>query len=124
MIIDDESMSTSHLPQYLRMYRKRNALAQQELAILLGASHGSKVSRYERGNRLPSLSTVMAYEIVFRVGLRHLFTGEYQAVHQQIRQRARRLARQISAKSRLTLADKRKLDVLSLITNDLPTSAL
>lgn len=106
------------------MYRRRTALAQHELAVLLGASHGAKVSRYERGERLPTLPTIMAYEVVFRVGLRQLFAGEYQNVHRQVRARARRLARQIARSEHHSAATKRKLDLLSRIINDLPTSII
>jgi transcriptional regulator with XRE-family HTH domain len=59
-------MSTSLLPNYLKMHRKQHALAQHELAVLLGCENGSKVSRYERGQRAPTISSIMAYEIVFR----------------------------------------------------------
>lgn len=117
-------MSNSFLPSYLRMHRKRTALAQHELALLLGTTHGSKVSRYERGERTPTLQTVMAYEIIFRVGLRHLFAGEYHDVHQTVKQRARRLARRLRRQRHKSAATERKLDLLSRIINDLPTSKI
>lgn len=117
-------MSTSLLPNYLRMYRKRSALAQHELATLLGSSHGAKVSRYERGERVPTLPTVMAYEVVFRVGLRQFFAGEYHEVHEQVRRRARRLAQEIRKRRSTSAATERKLDLLSRIINDLPTAIL
>ena len=117
-------MPISLLSNYLRMYRRRGALTQHELAALLGSSHGAKVSRYERGERVPTLATVMAYEVIFRVGLRQLFAGDYHEVLQQVRRRARRLSREIRSAGSTSAATERKLDLLTRIINDLPTAIL
>src|SRR5258708_4349170 len=53
------------LPNYLRMYRKRSGLSQEETALLLGYPNGQQVSRCERFTRQPSLQTILAYEAVF-----------------------------------------------------------
>jgi hypothetical protein len=45
---------------YLRSNRKRLALSQDEVAFLLGALSGTKVCRYERFVRTPSLETALA----------------------------------------------------------------
>lgn len=117
-------MTTHPLPQYLRTYRRRSGLGQQDLAILLGCEHRAKVSRYERGQREPTLATLLAYEVIFRVPLRVLFAGSYHRTQQQVKLRARRLDRLVRGRPRRTEADERKLDLLSRIINDLPTSKL
>lgn len=117
-------MITRLLPHYLRTYRKRSGLAQHELAVLLGCEHRAKVSRYERGHREPMLATLIAYEIIFRVPLRALFAGLYHDAQALLKSRARKLRRRIRGRPRLTLADERKLDLLSRIINDLPTAKL
>jgi transcriptional regulator with XRE-family HTH domain len=47
---------------YLRSYRRHAHLTQKELAYLLGAGTAAKVSRYESGERTPSLESGLAYE--------------------------------------------------------------
>jgi transcriptional regulator with XRE-family HTH domain len=105
-------MPADPLSNYLKMFRKKSGLSQRELAELLGASSGSKVSRYERGTRLPSFETVLAYEIVFRVALDELFKGEERALRAKIRKRAQHLSRRLDARP-TTPALKHKLDFLT-----------
>jgi transcriptional regulator with XRE-family HTH domain len=93
------------------MYRKRSGLTQAELAVLLGCAHGSKVYRYEHGVRIPTLETIIAFEIVFRVPLSALFAGTYEKVRGEVRVRAQRLSRQLDAKP-FTPAQKQKIDAL------------
>ena len=66
------------LENYLRTYRRRAGLSQDEMAFLLGTKSGTKVSRYERLHREPSLRTAFAYEVIFRAPLRDLFGGAYE----------------------------------------------
>lgn len=117
-------MTTHLLANYLKMYRRRSGLLQHELAVLLGCESGSKVSRYERGQRDPTLPTIVAYEVVFRAPLHRLFSGLHREVSHDVERRARRLDRLIRGKPRRTPADERKLNLLSHIINDLPTSIL
>ncbi len=99
------------LSNYIRMYRKRTGLTQAEVAYLLGSTHRSKVSRYERGVRIPSLANVIGFEIVFQAPLKALFAGTYEKVNEGIRDRARRLSREIDAKPS-TPVQKQKFDAL------------
>ena len=71
------------LENYLRTYRKRSGLSQDEVAFLLGCQNGTKVSRYERFARKPSLETLFAYEVVFGASARELFAGAYQKVEKK-----------------------------------------
>lgn len=93
------------------MYRKRSGLSQDEVAFLLGCKSGAKLSRYERGGRLPSLETAIALELVFGVDSRELFRGHHTRVYQRVRRRAQRLSRRVDAQP-LTPSIKRKLDFL------------
>ncbi len=99
------------------MHRKRNALTQGEVATLLGCKHGSKVSRYERGERLPTLETLIAYEVLFKVPWRELLSGEYNRVHEQVRERAQALSREVDARTPWTPSLQRKFDFLTRIIN-------
>ena len=90
-------MLRSRLPNYLRSYRKRSYLSQDEIAILLGGKDGAKVSRYENFSREPNLRTAIAYEVIFRAPARDLFAGTYQEVERDVLRKAQLLARKIPA---------------------------
>lgn len=104
-------MPTTKLENYLRTYRRRAGLSQDEMAFLLGAKDGAKVSRYERLARRPGLETAFAYEVVFRVHASELIAGVFDEVERETLRRARRLADQLAqtAPDRLT---ERKLEAL------------
>ena len=76
------------LPNYLKSYRKRAGLSQDEVAFLLGCASGAKVSRYERFSRQPNRATAAACEVVFRAPMRESLAGAYAKVEGTIKQRA------------------------------------
>lgn len=88
-------MPRRKLPNYLRTHRKRTGFSQEELAFLLGCQNASKVSRYERFARLPTLKTALAYEAIFGASIRELFAGIYEEIEQEVRKRAETLAQKI-----------------------------
>ena len=95
------------------MFRKRSGLSQPELARLLGCKEGSKVSRYERGDRFPSFDALLAYEIVFRETTQRLFAGVSHRARAEIKKRARTLFRELDAKEPFTASVKHKMDFLT-----------
>ncbi|MBI5434898.1 MAG: helix-turn-helix transcriptional regulator [Planctomycetes bacterium] len=100
------------LANYLRMYRKRGGFTQREVAFLLGATHRSKVSRYERGVRSPSFATIVGYEVIFQASAAQLFSGAYAKVAADVRSRARQLSKRVDAQP-FAPAAKQKLDALA-----------
>ena len=76
---------------YLRSYRRHAHLTQAGLAYLLGASTGVKVSRYESGNRLPSLETGLAYEAALGIPVCQLFRDRCEEIAEQVAKRRRKL---------------------------------
>ena len=104
------------LQNYLRTYRKRSGLSQDEVAYLLGCQNGTKVSRYERFSRKPSLETLFAYEVVFGAPARALFAGAYQKVEKRISSRAQLLTRKLNRATPDRMAT-RKLEILQAITS-------
>lgn len=81
---------------HLRRYRKRGALTQAELAFLLGAACGTKVSRHERATRPPSLETALAYQAIYGVPVHELFPDEYRKAASAVQTRADALSRRIA----------------------------
>jgi transcriptional regulator with XRE-family HTH domain len=82
-------MTSSRLPNYLRMNRKRLGFSHDEVAFLLGAQNGTKICRYERRNRDPGFHTALAFEAIFQRPIRELFAGVYDEVAREIANRAR-----------------------------------
>ena len=101
---------------YLKTYRRRAGLSQDEVAFLLGCHTGAKVSRYEHMARRPSVETVFAYRAMCDVPVRELFSGMYEKVEDDIRKRARALAEKLGAAhaDRVTL---RKIESLKAMAS-------
>jgi transcriptional regulator with XRE-family HTH domain len=113
--VTNRLMPSHQLPNYLRTFRKRSYLSQDEVAYLLGCKNGSKISRYERFARVPNLKTAMAYAALFNARIPELFGGSFQKVHQQVVRRAQLLARKINA-ANPDAATARKLQALRAIS--------
>lgn len=92
------------LDNYLKTYRKRAGFSQDDIAFLIGMSDGTKVSRYERRRRRPSLETALALEALFGVPTRELFPGVFLTAEHKMRQRARQLSAQSSRAPRKQVA--------------------
>jgi transcriptional regulator with XRE-family HTH domain len=98
-IILFSSVANQPLRNYLRTYRRRSGLSQDETARLLGTSSGTKISRYENFARLPSVAGIFGYEIIFNQPAGRLFAGAYEVVRRGVRARAKRLAKKLTAQA-------------------------
>jgi DNA-binding XRE family transcriptional regulator len=79
------------LDKYLRMYRKRADLSQDEVAYFLSVRSETQASRHERFHRVPNLDTALACEAIFGILVRELFAGRYERAEREVRRRARYL---------------------------------
>lgn len=86
-------MTKDHLPNYLRTHRKRVRLHQHQVAHLVGARSGAKISRYESYTRIPALGTVFALEIIYRTPAKVLFAGIFEQARGLVHDRAERALR-------------------------------
>jgi transcriptional regulator with XRE-family HTH domain len=73
---------------YLRPYRRRWGLTQNELVSLLGLRANGVVSRIERQECLPSLKVAFALEIIFGATALELFPGLFAGVDEDVIARA------------------------------------
>lgn len=108
-------MRTQKLDNYLRTHRKRSGFSQETLAYLLGAENGTKVSRYERNDRVPGFDTMLALVAVFGSPMEELFAGRFGKVRTKIRRRAAFLRRRLAAEPQ-SPATRRQLESLSKIS--------
>lgn len=102
------------LPNYLKTYRRKAGLTQDDMAYLLGCNSGAKVSRYEHFKARPSLTTALAYQTIFRIPAKELFPGIYQKVENEISERVRLLSGKLSD-MRPTAGRVRRLDSIKQI---------
>src|SRR5258708_36308668 len=90
-------LAHQRLQNYLRTHRRRHGLSQADVAMLLGAVSGTKVSRYENFTRMPGALTILAFEIIFNQPASELFAGSYDAVRLAVQDRARPMLKPVSA---------------------------
>jgi transcriptional regulator with XRE-family HTH domain len=105
----------SRIMSYLRTYRKRVGLTQDEMAFLLGCQSGAKVSRFERLARTPSLETALACQAIFGVLPHEIFSGLHAEVEKAITERARVLSRRLHQTGKNGRALERKRAVIDAI---------
>lgn len=60
-------------PNYLRVYRKRSSLTQADIAFLMKLPDYSNISRYEKGQREPSIEFLLVYQILFNTTVESFF---------------------------------------------------
>lgn len=88
-------MPASRLPNYIRTYRKRASLTQEDVAFLLGSKSSASISRHERFKQTPNLQTLLAYEMLFRTPVRNLFSSKHEEVERKLRHRIRVLIQKL-----------------------------
>jgi len=93
-------MFIEHPSSYLRTFRRRTGLSQDEIAFLICAecdpetaksacpATSTTVSRHERGEQRPSLEILIAYEIILGTQLNTIYPEWYAALHRRICNRA------------------------------------
>jgi len=107
-------MSSSNLPNYLKMFRKRSGLTQREVAYLLGCDNGSKISRYERQTRVPNLKTLLGFQTIFAADVKQLYSGTHQDIAEETRKRARTLLQELAGQP-LTPQNLGKIEFLKRV---------
>lgn len=60
-------------PNYLRVYRKRSSLTQADIAFLMKLPDYSNISRYEKGQREPSIEFLLVYHLLFNTSVESFF---------------------------------------------------
>lgn len=80
------TIKSRRLPKHNKLWlaRKRLGLGQKQLASLLNHHTADQVSRYERGERVPTLRVALELEIALRTPLRVLFSDLYEELQQEI----------------------------------------
>jgi len=94
---------------YVRTQRQRHALSEEELALLINQRAKSSVALIESGDRLPTLESAFALQVVFGVELKQLFPDYYEAVEDGVMRRASLLHERLEGKADIRSQAKREL---------------
>ena len=84
------------LNSYLRTYRKRAGLTQDELALLLGCRCGAQISQYEKLTQDPGLKTAFAFQLLFGIPAQEIFPGIFQKVKDDTVKRVQLLSQKLN----------------------------
>jgi transcriptional regulator with XRE-family HTH domain len=99
------------LRNYLRVYRRRWHLTQEELAFLFGYEAESIISRFEHEERMITLAVATACQTIFGVEPRELFPALFASVEQGVVERMCELRDRLTG-SELTQKTLVKLELL------------
>jgi DNA-binding XRE family transcriptional regulator len=74
---------------YVRTFRQRHCLTEDELAFLVSHRSHTRISRIEIGRAVPNLAVGLALEVLFRQTPRQMFPGLYEEVEDEVMRRAK-----------------------------------
>ena len=72
---------------FLRIYRKRSPLTQADIALLMNLPDYSNISRYEKGQRSPSIELLLAYHFLFATSIESFFEPQSEIIRSDLRER-------------------------------------
>jgi DNA-binding XRE family transcriptional regulator len=102
----------SKFSQHLKVQRRRIGLGQDDVAALIGDCTHSRISRFERGWRLPPLEVALAYHVIFDIPVTDMFADVYASVKKHVRRRVRELMLRSPRNPVLAQRRKRSLEKL------------
>lgn len=98
-------------PNYLKVYRKRSGLIQEDIAFILDLPDYSNISRYEKGQRTPSIELLLTYHHLFDVPIESLFEQESEIIKLKLIQRLIQLVPELK-KDQITLKSTQRIRFL------------
>lgn len=101
----------------LFLARHKNNLARKQVALLLGHQTSDQISRYERGAKLPSLKTALLLGTIYRLPIRVLFDGYYEACLKELKKREKSFSVQTVAETPTSLKINGKIEYCSIEEN-------
>ena len=99
------------LRNYLRVYRRRWHLTQEELAFLFGYEAESIISRFERDERTITLAVATACQTIFGADPKEVFPALFASIEQSVVERMYEMRDRLT-QSELTQRTLAKLDLL------------
>lgn len=103
-------MSTK--PNYLKVYRKRTPMMQEEMAFLSDKPDTTNISRSEKGQREPSNETLLVYHFMFDTPIELLLGPESRIVKERLLHRIKELIIELRKEEQITLKNTSKITFL------------
>jgi transcriptional regulator with XRE-family HTH domain len=72
---------------FLRIYRKRSPLTQADIAFLIKFPDYSNISRYEKGQRTPSIELLLLYHHLFNASMESFFEPQSEIIRADLLER-------------------------------------
>ncbi|HRG68380.1 MAG TPA: helix-turn-helix transcriptional regulator [Saprospiraceae bacterium] len=105
-------------PNYLRTYRKRSGLNQEDIAFLMGIPDYSNISRYEKGQRAPTTELLLTYKHLFDTPIESFFEQESEMIRIKLIEKIKELLVEIK-KQQITLKNTLKIKFLEEVITKL-----
>lgn len=108
-------MTRHIIAPYLKALRRRSAFSQEDVAFLLGAFTGTRVSRHETGACAPPLEVALAYEVIFAVAIAEIYEDDLLRIATAVRKRARALHESLAHRLKDPLREEKRLALQRII---------
>lgn len=105
----------SNIPNYLRVYRKRTPLQQEEIAFLSDKPDTSNISRYEKGQREPTNEILLVYHHLFDTPIESLLEPESRIIKEKSIHRIKELITELKNEKQITLKSTSKIKFLEQV---------
>ncbi|MBK8954978.1 MAG: helix-turn-helix transcriptional regulator [Saprospiraceae bacterium] len=102
-------------PNYLRVYRKRSGLVQEDIAYLLNLPDYSNISRYEKGLRSPTTELLLTYHHLFDVPIESFYEQESESIRFTLIQRIKDLIQELKKENQITLKNTLRIKFLEQV---------
>jgi transcriptional regulator with XRE-family HTH domain len=98
-------------PNYLKVYRKRSYLSQEDISILMDYPDSTSISRYEQGERTPTIELLLTYHHLFNTPIESFYEQESEIIKVKLIQRIIQLVPELK-KEQITLKNTLRIQFL------------
>ncbi|HRG33560.1 MAG TPA: helix-turn-helix transcriptional regulator [Saprospiraceae bacterium] len=102
----------SNIPNYLRVFRKRSPLQQEDMISISGLLDVSSISRYEKGQREPTKEILLVYHHIFDTPIEDFFILESQVMLPRLIERMKERIKELEKEDQITLKNTSKIKFL------------
>jgi len=110
----------SHVKNYFRLYRKRSPLFQSDVGFVMEFPDYTSVSRYEKGQRKPSIEFLIIYHLIFNTSIENFFEPELEIIQSKLISRIKQLIEKLK-KDETDLSNSSRIKFLEQVITRLTT---
>ncbi|MGB5025962.1 MAG: helix-turn-helix transcriptional regulator [Saprospiraceae bacterium] len=102
----------SNIPNYLRVFRKRSPLQQEDMISISGLLDVSSISRYEKGQRDPTKEILLVYHHIFDTPIENFFVLESRVMLPGLIERMKERIKELEKEDQITLKNTSRIKFL------------